>query len=170
MTTAYHRLLSCQHWFGYASCGAPLTNDELALWTEWKMTSEAVRARVAADIQEGTGLSDPDFGVLTRVVELGGGRLRQNQLADSMGWHRSRLSHHLSRMEQRGLITRQDAAEGGVAVLVTDAGRDAVTVARPIHADAVRRHLLEPLAPEQFEALRVILLTLAAEAATRASV
>jgi len=141
---------------------AALTDDEMALWTAWKAASDAVRAGVVAEIQEATGLSDPDFGVLTRVVELGGGRLRQNQLADSMGWHRSRLSHHLSRMEQRGLITRQDAAEGGVEVSITETGRDAVAVARPIHADAVRRHLLEPLAPEQLQALRAILPALAA--------
>jgi len=68
-------------------------------------------------------------------------------------------------MEQRGLITRQDAAEGGVEVFVTDAGRDAVAVARPIHADAVRRYLLEPLAPEQLQALRAILPMLATKSA-----
>lgn len=147
---------------GYARGVNPLTDEEMALWIEWKRASENVRAAVAADIQEATGLSDPDFGVLTRVVELGGGQLRQNQLADSMGWHRSRLSHHLSRMEQRGLVQRQDATGGGVDVLVTDAGRAAVIGARPVHAEAVRRHLLEPLAPEQLEALRTILPALAA--------
>jgi DNA-binding MarR family transcriptional regulator len=156
-------MLSCQHQFVYARGVEALTDDEMALWTAWKLASEAVRAGVVADIQESTGLSEPDFGVLTRVVELGGGHLRQSQLADSMGWHRSRLSHHLSRMEQRGLITRQDAAEGGVDVLVTDTGRDTVAVARPIHAEAVRRHLLEPLAPEQLESLRALLPKLATE-------
>src|SRR5580704_15829308 len=90
-----------------------LSRDEMALWHAWKQASETVRARVAADIATQTGLSDPDFGVLTRVAEDGGGRMRQNQLAASMGYHRSRLSHHLSRMRERGLIATE-AAGGGV--------------------------------------------------------
>jgi DNA-binding MarR family transcriptional regulator len=116
----------------------------MALWRAWKLASETVRTQIAADIASGTGLSDPDFGVLTRVVELGGGRLRQNVLAELMGYHRSRLSHHLSRMEERGLITREPSGDG-VDVVATQAGIEAVEVARPIHAAAVRRHLVEPL-------------------------
>ncbi|WP_290059114.1 MarR family winged helix-turn-helix transcriptional regulator [Amycolatopsis solani] len=121
-----------------------LSKDEMALWHAWKRAAETVRARVAEDIAAETGLSDPDFGVLTRVTEDGRGRLRQNQLADSMGWHRSRLSHHLTRMEQRGLVTRRPV-DGGVEVVVTDAGRAEAARARPVHARAVRAHLVEPL-------------------------
>lgn len=121
-----------------------LTDDEMALWCAWKLASETVRTRIAADINLTTGLSDPDFGVLTRVVEIGGGRMRQNQLAELMGFHRSRLSHHLRRMEERGLITR-DRAGTGMDVVATTAGTAAVEQARPLHAASVRKHLLEPL-------------------------
>ena len=69
-----------------------LDAEEMALWHAFKNVSESVRAKVAADIAASTGLSDPDFGILTRIVELGDGRLRQNQLAESTGFHRSRLS------------------------------------------------------------------------------
>ena len=122
-----------------------LSGEEMALWHAWKRATDSVRARVAADVAAETGLSDPDFGVLTRVTEIGGGRMRQNQLAESMGFHRSRLSHHLSRMRERGLITTEPVG-GGVEVIVTERGRDLVGKARPAHAAAVRRHLLEPLA------------------------
>jgi DNA-binding MarR family transcriptional regulator len=122
-----------------------LSEDEMALWHAWKVAAEAVRTRVGADISAATGLSDPDFAVLTRVAELGDGRLRQNKLAASMGYQRSRLSHHLSRMVERGLIARETAGDG-VDVLLTDGGRAAVEQARPVHAAAVRKHLLEPLA------------------------
>jgi DNA-binding MarR family transcriptional regulator len=134
-----------------------LAGEEAALWTAWKQASEGVRARVAADILAATGLSDPDFGVLTRVVEIGHGTLRQSELAQSLGWHRSRLSHHLTRMEQRGLITRRALTEGGVEICVTDTGRAGVAEARPIHAAAVRDHLLRPLEPSQRKALSVVL-------------
>jgi DNA-binding MarR family transcriptional regulator len=59
-----------------------------------------------------------------------------------MQWHRSRLSHQLTRMEQRGLLGRR-SADAGVHVQITDEGRDAVRAARPIHAAAVRRHLVD---------------------------
>ncbi len=121
-----------------------LAEDESALWQAWKQAAETVRARVAADVTAATGLSDPDFGVLTRVVELGCGRLRQNRLAELMGYHRSRLSHHLTRMEERGLVARE-TVPGGVEVVATESGRSAVAEARPVHARAVRRHLVEPL-------------------------
>jgi DNA-binding MarR family transcriptional regulator len=133
-----------------------LSSDELELWHAWKSAAEIVRSRVVEDVSASTGLSDPDFGVLTRVVEDGGGRMRQNQLADSMGYHRSRLSHHLSRMEQRGLITRRPSG-GGVEVVVTDAGRAAVDRARPVHAEAVRRHLIDRLTPADRTALLAML-------------
>jgi DNA-binding MarR family transcriptional regulator len=136
-----------------------LTDDEMALWHAWKRAAETVRTRVAEEVAAATGLSDPDFGVLTRVAEVGGGSLRQNELASSMGWHRSRLSHHLTRMEQRGLITRRSAGDG-VEVLITREGEVVRSRARPVHAAAVRRCLLEPLsrhdrrvAREMFEAL-----------------
>jgi DNA-binding MarR family transcriptional regulator len=122
-----------------------LTDEESRLWHAWKRASEAVRARVADDISAATGLSDPDFGIVTRLLDLGDGTLRQNELATSMGWHRSRLSHQLTRMEQRGLVTRA-AAGDGVSVAITADGRAAAQAARPVHARAVRRHLTE-LAP-----------------------
>jgi DNA-binding MarR family transcriptional regulator len=141
----------------------PLTAEELDLWQLWKIATESVRTLVAVDILAATGLSDPDFGVLTRVVELGGGRMRQNQLAESMGYHRSRLSHHLSRMEDRGLVAREPA-DGGVDVIATAAGAAAVAAARPVHAAAVRRHLLAPLNGCDQAAFRAALDRLAAGA------
>jgi DNA-binding MarR family transcriptional regulator len=133
-----------------------LSEDDMTLWQAWKLATETVRTSVAADIAASTGLSDPDFGVLTRVTEIGGGRMRQNRLAELMGYHRSRLSHHLTRMEERGLIAREPAA-GGVEVVVTAAGRAAVGRARPVHAEAVRRYLIQPLSSaQQAQLLRVL--------------
>jgi len=149
MTTPLTRLL-------YDGLMTPLTRNEAALWSKWKRASEAVRARIVEEITAETGLSDPDFGVLTRVVEEGNGVLRQNQLALSMGYHRSRLSHHLARMEERGLVIRHQSG-GGVEVAVTDHGRELEAQARPVHAAAVRRHLLRPLSTDEQVALGAIL-------------
>lgn len=120
---------------------APLTEQEQRLWHAWKVAAETVRQRVAEDIKAGSGLSDQEFGILTRLVELGNGELRQNELGALLRWDRTRLSHQLTRMENRGHVGRE-AVDGGVLVRVTDAGASLVRVARPIHAEAVRKHLL----------------------------
>jgi DNA-binding MarR family transcriptional regulator len=136
-----------------------LSGDEMALWHAWKRAAETVRTRIAADITAETGLSDPDFGVLTRVIDAGGG-LRQNQLAQSMGFHRSRLSHHLSRMRERGLITTEPASNG-VEVIATEHGRALAGQARPVHAAAVRRYLIDRLDGLDAENFRLALQRLA---------
>lgn len=121
---------------------APLTQQEQDLWHAWKIAAERVRQRVAEDIKAGSGLSDQDFGILTRLVELGGGELRQNDLGTLLQWDRTRLSHQLTRMETRGLVSRS-TVDGGVLVRVTDEGERLVRVARPIHAAAVRKYLVQ---------------------------
>jgi DNA-binding MarR family transcriptional regulator len=137
-----------------------LDAEEMALWHAWKVAAETVRVRIATDIAAAVGLSDADFGVLTRLAD--NGDMRQNALAESMGWHRSRLSHQLTRMEQRGLLTRHTVASG-VELRLTARGRERAEAARPVHAEAVRRHLIEPLTASRRQQLRRILETLAAQ-------
>lgn len=137
-----------------------LTADELRLWHAWKRATDVVRARVGEEISQATGLSDPDFGVMSRLEDLGDGTLRQSELAESMGWHRSRLSHQLTRMEERGLVTREGSGPR-VHVSITDAGRQAIAAARPVHATAVRRVLSAHVSPTDRERFVAILERLA---------
>jgi DNA-binding MarR family transcriptional regulator len=132
--------------------GQPLTSDETEAWDAWTRVTDAVRTGVVRDVTDATGLSEPDYGVLARLVDLGQGSLRQQALADSMGWHKSRLSHHLTRMAQRGFVTREPGP-GLTTVVITCVGRAALDTARPAHAAAVRRHLLNILTPELREAV-----------------
>lgn len=138
-----------------------LNEDETRMWQAWKKAAETVRARVAEQLDAATGLSDPDFGILTRLEDLGDGELRQNELAVSMGWHRSRLSHQLTRMEQRDLVTRSGVA-GGVLVGITPLGRERIAAARPVHARAVRASLISRIPPESAAAVLSALESLAA--------
>ncbi len=132
-----------------------LSPDEIRLWHAWKMMGETVRARIAQEISTVTGLSDPDYGVLSRLDELGGGQLRQQALADSMHWSKSRLSHHLTRMQERGLVMRQPSKnEVGISISITPAGQEILDRARPVHARAVRRHLLDRLKPDEVQMLK----------------
>ncbi len=100
-----------------------------------------------------TGLSGSDFGVLSRLADLGKGEMRQQSLAESLGWDKSRLSHHLTRMQGKKLVERRDTEQRAVVVVLTKQGRAKLETARPVHADSVRRNLLSRLTDHQTETL-----------------
>jgi DNA-binding MarR family transcriptional regulator len=130
-----------------------LSPHELRVWVAFKLMGEDVMSRVGRDIAEATGLSGPDFGVLSRLAYCGKGGMRQQRLAESMGWDKSRLSHQLTRMQQRELIERREADNRVVLVVLTKHGREKLKAARPIHAESVRRNLLARLNAEQIETI-----------------
>jgi DNA-binding MarR family transcriptional regulator len=126
-----------------------LSPQELRVWHAFKLMGEDVMGRVDRDIAEATGLSGPEFGVLLRLAACANGEMRQQVLAESMGWDKSRLSHQLTRMKKRGLIERRKADKRVVLVVLTRRGREKLEAARPIHARSVRRNLLARLNEEQ---------------------
>jgi len=133
-----------------------LTAEELRLWHAWLQISETVTAQVARDVAEASGLSAADYGILARLIEIGNGRLRQRDLATALNWDKSRISHQLTRMQERKLLTRSKTTQDGSQVAITRLGRAALERARPIHAHAVRRHLIERLTPEQAAAVLIL--------------
>jgi DNA-binding MarR family transcriptional regulator len=126
-----------------------LSPQELRVWHAFKLMGEDVLARVGRDIADATGLSGPEFGVLSRLASLGKGEMRQQNLAESMGWDKSRLSHQLTRMQQRNLIDRREAEKRVVLVVITKHGQKMLDAARPVHAESIRRNLLSRLSAEQ---------------------
>ncbi|GAA2292266.1 MarR family winged helix-turn-helix transcriptional regulator [Streptomyces atrovirens] len=128
--------------------------DPVALWSAFKRAHEIVRTRVIADAAEAAGLSEPDLTILA-ALNKGGGSLRQSELAASLGWDRTRVSHQLTRMSKRQLVTRERAA--GVIVALTDTGRQAVTAVHPGLDAAVRRHFTDKLSAQEIETLSSVL-------------
>jgi DNA-binding MarR family transcriptional regulator len=61
------------------------------------------------------------------------------------------VSHHVTRMERRGLVERTECAEDGrgAFIAVTPAGRAAVEQAAPGHVRAVRRLMFDVLTKEE---------------------
>jgi len=88
-----------------------------------------------------SGLSLPDYDVLTGLSVADGERMQITVLAAQIGWERSRVSHHVRRMSARGLVTCElSAADRRVTeVTLTDRGRRVLAEAAPGHVDLVRR-------------------------------
>lgn len=114
---------------------------------------EDVLERVGRDIARATGLSGPEFGVLSRLAAFGKGELRQQELATAMGWEKSRLSHQLSRMQKRKLLERRAGDGRSTLVALTRTGREKLQAALPVRAESVRRSLLSRLSAEQIETI-----------------
>jgi DNA-binding MarR family transcriptional regulator len=93
------------------------------------------------------GLSGPDYQLL-----------RARELGTEIGWDRSRLSHHLTRMEKRGLVAREECAEDGrgLMVRVTDAGRRAIEAAAPAHVEYVQRCFFDLVSSDELETLAAV--------------
>jgi DNA-binding MarR family transcriptional regulator len=109
-------------------------------------------------MQEQSGVSIADFSVLVQLSEHVDARMRILELARALGWEKSRLSHQLTRMQQRGLIERSNCSEDrrGAFVVLTDQGRDTVERAAPRHVESVRRYVFDRLTAEQVESLGTI--------------
>jgi DNA-binding MarR family transcriptional regulator len=128
--------------------------EELRTWREFIETFEALRTALAARMQADTGLSPSDYTVLLALSEAPGTRLRSSDLAAACGWERSRLSHHLARMERRDLIHREDCATDnrGAEIVLARAGATAFHAATVPHLTAVRELFVDALSPDQLTA------------------
>ncbi len=116
------------------------------------------------------GLSYPDYSVLAALAERGDGRARVVELGDQLGWEKSRASHHVSRMHERGLVNKERCPTDhrGSYVVLTAEGRRAVERAAPVHARVVRRHFVDLVTPAQLRTVRDVAdVVLARLAATR---
>ncbi|NEC06572.1 MarR family transcriptional regulator [Streptomyces sp. CB01249] len=125
------------------------------LWSAFKRAHEVVRARVIADTADAAGLSEPDLTILVSLSKADGS-LRQSELAASLGWDRTRISHQLTRMSKRDLIARERSG-GATVVTLTEAGRRTVAAVHPGLEAAVRRHFTDKLTAQETETLAALL-------------
>ena len=132
-----------------------LSEQEARAWRQFLVMTGRLRRSLGAELQRDTGLSEGDYGVLVALSEAEDERLRPSEIGAAIQWEKSRLSHHLTRMEQRGLVRRMACKTDnrGALVAMTATGRRALERAAPAHVDHVRRVFLDALTPEQVVAL-----------------
>jgi DNA-binding MarR family transcriptional regulator len=134
-----------------------LSDDEQRVWRSFQHAHSLLSRRLADSLAEQAGISEADYTVLVSLSEAPEGRLRARDLGADLGWEKSRLSHHLTRMGGRGLVERQecDTDARGADVVLTSAGRAAIEGAAPHHVEDVRRWFVDAVSPAQLKALGV---------------
>lgn len=132
-----------------------LNDGEQRAWRAYLRMQGRLEAELNRRLQASSGLSLADYDVLVHLTDAPDGRLRPYELQRELHWEQSRLSHHLARMQKRGLVRREDCDEDrrGAYVLLTEDGRRAITEAAPDHVETVRGLFIDALSPEQIGAL-----------------
>ncbi|MEU8054263.1 MarR family winged helix-turn-helix transcriptional regulator [Micromonospora harpali] len=135
-----------------------LDDDQQRAWRAYLRMQAELAARLGRQLQADSGLSFADYGVLVQLAEAPDGRLRPFALQRDLQWEQSRLSHHLGRMQRRGLVDREECPQDarGAFVVLTAAGRAAIEAAAPAHVDTVRRLVFDQLDPDEVRALERI--------------
>ena len=126
---------------GPAPAGGWLEGDQQRAWLAYIRVQLRLAYEMNRQLLADSGMSLPDYEVLTALSVADGGRMQVTVLAAQIGWERSRVSHHVRRMSARGLVTcGLSAADRRVTeVTLTAQGRQALEEAAPGHVDLVRR-------------------------------
>jgi DNA-binding MarR family transcriptional regulator len=132
-----------------------------AMWRELTVMRAGVDRALEHRLQRDAGISAADFDVLRSLADADGHRLRAGALAESLGWEKSRISHQVRRMAERGLVDRQDCPTDlrGTWVVLSAAGADAFATASCGYVQTLNRVLFARLDPEDRAAMRRIAAT-----------
>jgi DNA-binding MarR family transcriptional regulator len=132
-----------------------LDEREAHLWRSWLRLIQELPSALEDQLSQESGLSRADYAVLVPLSEAPDGMLRARELGREILWDRSRLSHHLGRMEKRGLVVREEctADARGAMVRMTEAGRAAIERAAPGHVAATRRQFFDLLSDKEVDVL-----------------
>ncbi|MGH3381751.1 MAG: MarR family winged helix-turn-helix transcriptional regulator [Actinoallomurus sp.] len=133
-----------------------LEPEEWELWDTWMRAQRLLVGELDRGLQRDCGISKAEFSVLVTLQRAPSRQLRVGELAESLDWEKSRVSHQLTRMENRGFVERAQDGAGGrrTGIGLTAKGRRAVRSAVLAHGANIRRLFLDSLTPEQAAAMR----------------
>ena len=135
-----------------------LSASEQKAWRAYLEATTLLFDALDRQLQRDAGIPHAYYEILVRLSESECRSMRMSELADATRSSRSRLSHAVARLEERGWLERIECAtdkRGQVAVL-TDAGYAALVDAAPGHVEAVRKLMIDQLSAEQISQLEQI--------------
>lgn len=123
------------------------TDTWLSLWSviSW------LPARLDEQLKTTARVNLPDYFVLSQISMAPAARISMTELAKLSDMTASRLSHTVTRLEQRGWVYRApdpDDKRTNIAHL-TDEGRTFIQGAAPGHVEATRELVFDALTPEE---------------------
>ena len=135
-----------------------LNDDEGRAWRAFLLGTQLLMDQLDRELLQQVGIPHAYYAIMVALSEQPHRALRMTEISDLLRFSKSRLTHAISRLEERGWVERVACStdrRGQYAVL-TDAGLTALQAAAPTHVAGVRSHLFDRLNPEQVEQLRAI--------------
>lgn len=131
-----------------------LSDDEQRAWRTHLDVSRLLTYQLERDLQP-FGLTMNDYEILVNLSESEEHRMRMSDLASATLQSKSRLSHQITRMENAGLVRRENCESDrrGLYAVLTEQGWDTMRKVAPHHVESVRKHFIDLLAPADLEAL-----------------
>ena len=132
-----------------------LSKEEQRTWRLFLQACQSVFSATEAQLLRDSGLPHGYYEIFVHLSEAPGRALRMTDLARASSYSKSRLSHAVARLEERGWVQRRDCPtdrRGQIAHL-TDDGFAALAAAAPGHVEQVRRSLIDVLTPDQIKQL-----------------
>jgi DNA-binding MarR family transcriptional regulator len=135
-----------------------LDDEERAAWVGLIAVVELLPGALDSQLRRDAGITHYDYFVLAMLSQASDRTLRMTVLAQMTNATLPRLSHVVSRLEDRGLVERVPCPEDARATnaRLTTTGLDLVTQAAPGHVSAVRANVLDGLSRKQLVQLRQV--------------
>ena len=135
-----------------------LTDQEQSTWRALVALIRTVNDQLERQLQRDAQITHAGYEVLVVLSEHQQGAPRMSDLAVSLGWSQSRLSHAITWLEKSGWVERTPCPTDKRSSLaqLTDKGRQKLADAAPGHVAAVRHLVIDALTPEQQQALTQI--------------
>jgi DNA-binding MarR family transcriptional regulator len=135
-----------------------LNEEEQQTWRAFLGATRLVFEQLDRELQRDSAIPHGYYEILVRLSEAPDRSLRMSALADRSQSSRSRLSHAVARLEDKGWVKRDSCLEDkrGQVARLTDEGFAALAAAAPAHVEGVRAHVFDPLTPTQVRQLREI--------------
>ena len=129
----------------------PLDETQQRTWLNFMRVYHRLEYEMNRQLVADCGLSLGDYTVMNALSQAPGRRAQITALSITIGWERSRLSHHLDRMTKRDLVDRaRDRTDARASVVVlTPTGLARLRAAAPLHAGWVRNAFFADLDAEQ---------------------
>jgi DNA-binding MarR family transcriptional regulator len=141
-----------------------LSAEEQSAWRSFLAATQALFSAVEGQLQREYGIPHGYYEILVNLSEAPNRSLRMSQLAEAAISSKSRLSHAVARLEERGWVERLNCPTDrrGQVARLTDAGFAALDAAAPAHVEQVRRSLFDRISAEQVAQLAGISAAVAA--------
>ncbi|MFG3494799.1 MarR family winged helix-turn-helix transcriptional regulator [Streptomyces sp. NPDC047928] len=139
-----------------------LSDTEQRAWRTYLDVTRLLTYQLEKDLQP-FGLTNNDYEILVNLSESPERRMRMSDLASATLQSKSRLSHQITRMENAGLVRRENCESDrrGLYAVLTEHGMDTMRKVAPHHVESVRKHFIDLLPAEALGELHTSLLPVA---------